>query len=281
MKPIFKILTRGAAMAAFLFLSAVNIPGQATHSDNGDGTYTNPVIAADFPDPDVILVDDTYYMVSTTMFVFPGVTILKSHDLVNWEYCSNAVPRFDFSPCYDLDGCHRYSHGQWATSIRYNDGKFYLLFITLDEGGFVCSAENPEGPWEIRQLEKGFYDPGLFFDDDGRIYVAHGYNEIFITEVNPDFSPKGEDVHVFTGDIRRGLEGCHVYKINGYYYLYSTYGGRDGIQVALRSKNIYGPYEQKVVIREQTPGVTFGIHQGALLQTNTGEWWTILFVDSL
>ncbi len=280
MKPIFKILTRGAAMAAFLFLSAVNIPGQATHSDNGDGTYTNPVIAADFPDPDVILVDDTYYMVSTTMFVFPGVTILKSHDLVNWEYCSNAVPRFDFSPCYDLDGCHRYSHGQWATSIRYNDGKFYLLFITLDEGGFVCSAENPEGPWEIRQLEKGFYDPGLFFDDDGRIYVAHGYNEIFITEVNPDFSPKGEDVHVFTGDIRRGLEGCHVYKINGYYYLYSTYGGRDGIQVALRSKNIYGPYEQKVVIREQTPGVTFGIHQGALLQTNTGEWWTILFVDS-
>jgi beta-xylosidase len=199
---------------------------------------------------------------------------------VNWEYCSNAVPRFDFSPCYDLDGCNRYSHGQWATSIKYNNGKFYLLFITLDEGGFLCSTADPEGPWEIRKLPRGFYDPGLFFDDDGRIYVTHGYGEIFVTELNPDFSPKGEDTLVFTGDIRPGLEGMHVYKINGYYYLYGTYGGRDGIQVALRSKNIFGSYEQKVVIRDTTPGVNFGIHQGALIETQTGEWWTILFVDS-
>ena len=137
------------------FLSIVNLMAQKTHSDNGDGTYTNPVIAADFPDPDVILVDDTYYMVTTTMFIFPGVTVLKSYDLVNWEYCSNAVPRFDFSPCYDLDGCNRYSHGQWATSMKYNNGKFYLLFITLDEGGFLCSAANPEGPWEIKKITQG------------------------------------------------------------------------------------------------------------------------------
>jgi len=263
-----------------LFVLTTKINAQKIRSDNGDGTYTNPVIAADFPDPDVILVGDTYYMVTTTMFVFPGVTVLKSHDLVNWEYCSHAVQRFDFSPCYDLDGCNRYSHGQWATSIKYNNGKFYLLFITLDEGGFLCSAVNPEGPWEIEKLPKGFYDPGLFFDDDGRIYVAHGYGEISMTELNPDFSPKGEDVLVYTGDIRKGLEGMHVYKIDGYYYLYGTYGGRDGIQVALRSRNIYGPYEQKVVIRETTPGVNFGIHQGALIKTQTGEWWTILFVDS-
>lgn len=260
--------------------SAQSVDAQKFHSDNGDGSYTNPLIPADFPDPDVIMVDGIYYMVSTTMFIFPGVTILKSCDLVNWEYCSNAVPRFDFSPCYNLDGCSRYAHGQWATSIRYNNGKFYLLFITLDEGGFICSSENPAGPWEIRKLEKGFYDPGLFFDDDGRIYVSHGYSDISVTELNPDFSPKGEDVHVFSGDIRRGLEGMHVYKINDYYYLYGTYGGRDGIQVALRSKSIYGPYEQKVVIRDLTPGVNFGIHQGALVQTKTGEWWTILFVDS-
>jgi beta-xylosidase len=250
------------------------------HSDNGDGTYTNPVIAADFPDPDVILVDDTYYMVTTTMFIFPGVTILKSKDLVNWEYCSNAVPRFDYSPCYNLDGCSRYGHGQWATSLKYNNGKFYLLFITLDEGGFICSAEKPEGPWQIKKLPKGFYDPGLFFDDDGRIYVAHGYNTIHITELDEYFAPKGKDSLVFTGDIRRGLEGSHVYKINGYYYLYCTYGGLDGFQAALRSKNIYGPYEQKVVIRDTTKGVNFGIHQGALIKTQTGEWWTMLFVDS-
>jgi beta-xylosidase len=261
-------------------LSSFCVTAQKRSADNGNGTYTNPVIAADFPDPDVIRVGDTYYMVTTTMFVFPGVTVLKSHDLVNWEYCSNAVPRFDFSKCYDLDSCSRYAHGQWATSLKYHNGKFYLLFITLDEGGFICSASKAEGPWEIRKLPKGFYDPGLFFDDDGKIYVAHGYSNTSITELNNDFSPKTKDSLVFRGDIRKGLEGSHVYKINGYYYLYSTYGGLDGIQVALRSKNIYGPYEQKVVIRDTTPGITFGIHQGALIQTQTGEWWTMLFVDS-
>jgi beta-xylosidase len=263
-----------------MFFIGIGANAQKTHSDNGDGTYTNPVIAADFPDPDVIMVDDTYYMVTTTMFVFPGVTVLRSKDLVNWEYCSNAVPRFDFSPCYDLDGCNRYSHGQWATSLKYKNGKFYLLFITLDEGGFLCSASQAEGPWEIRKLPRGFYDPGLFFDEGGKIYVAHGYNNISITELDENFAPAGKDSLVYTGNIRRGLEGSHVYKINGYYYLYSTYGGLDGIQVALRSKNIYGPYEQKVVISDSTRGVTFGIHQGALIQTQTGEWWTMLFVDS-
>jgi len=253
---------------------------QKYHSDNGDGTYTNPVIAADFPDPDVILVDDTYYMVTTTMFIFPGVTVVKSKDLVNWEYCSNAVPRFDFSPCYNLDGCNRYAHGQWATSLKYNNGKYYLLFITLDEGGFICSATNPEGPWQIKKLPRGFYDPGLFFDEDGKIYVAHGYNKISMTELDSNFVAKDKDVLVYTGDIRNGLEGTHVYKINDYYYLYCTYGGLNGFQVALRSKNIYGPYEQKIAIMDTSFGSNYGIHQGALIQTQTGEWWTMLFVDS-
>ena len=257
-----------------------NLVAQRTHSDNNDGTYSNPVIFADFPDPDVILVGDTYYMVSTTMFIFPGVTILKSHDLVNWEYCSNAVQRFNFNPCYNLEGCSRYGHGQWATSLKYNNGKFYLLFITLDVGGFIGSALNAEGPWEIRKIPKGFYDPGLFFDDDGKIYVAHGYGKIFITELDKDFAPKSNDSLVFTGDIRSGLEGSHVYKINGYYYLYCTYGGIDGIQVALRSAKIYGPYEEKVVVSDSTKGVNFGVHQGALIETQTNEWWTMLFVDS-
>jgi len=260
-------------------LPALDAGAQKTTSDNGDGTYTNPVIPADFPDPDVILAGDTYYMVTTTMFVFPGVTILKSKDLVNWEYCSNAVPRFDFGKCYDLDSCNRYGHGQWATSLKYHNGRFYLLFITLNEGGFMCSSDKAEGPWKITHLPKGFYDPGLFFDDDGRIYVAQGYGKISITEVDSNLVPVGRDSLVFTGDIRRGLEGTHVYKINGYYYLYCTYGGLDGIQVALRSKNIYGPYEQHIVIKDTVPGVNFGVHQGALIRTQTGEWWTMLFID--
>jgi beta-xylosidase len=260
--------------------SVERLEAQRTHSDNEDGTYINPVIFADFPDPDVILVGDSYYMVTTTMFIFPGVTLLKSKDLVNWEYCSNAVPRFDFSRCYNMDSCSRYGHGQWATSIKYHQGKFYLLFITLDEGGFICSAINAEGPWEIRKLPQGFYDPGLFFDENGRIYVVHGYGKIFITELNQNFTPKSNDSLVFTGDIRNGLEGSHAYKINNYYYLYCTYGGLDGIQVALRSKNIYGPYEEKVILRDTTRGVNFGVHQGALIKTQMNEWWTMLFVDS-
>jgi beta-xylosidase len=268
----------GSLMTVASLLPAT-LSASTNHSDNGDGTYTNPLIAADFPDPDVIRVGDTYYMVTTTMFVFPGVTILKSHDLVNWDYCSNAVPRFDFHEAYNLNGGSRYAHGPWATSIKYHDGKFYLLFITLDEGGFICSASNPEGPWDIRKLPKGFYDPGLFFDEDGRIYVAHGYGKIMLTELNSDFSPKSQDSTIFVGNIRGGLEGTHVYKIDGYYYLYSTYGGGNGIQVALRSKNIWGPYEQRIVMSDSTRGVTHGIHQGALVTTPKGEWWTVLFVD--
>jgi beta-xylosidase len=110
--------------------------------------------------------------------------------------------------------------------------------------------------------------------------VAHGYSRIYVTELDTSFAPRGIDSLVHTGDIRRGLEGTHVYKINSYYYLYSTYGGLDGFQAALRSKSIYGPYEQKVVIRDTTHGVNYGIHQGALIKTQTGEWWTMLFVDN-
>jgi len=269
-----------AALVLFLLVTPSNVLAQKMQSDNGDGSFTNPVIAADFPDPDVIRVDSTYYMVNTTMFIFPGVPILKSYDLVNWQYCCNVVQRFDFHPSYNLEGGHRYGHGQWATSLKYNKGKFYLLFITLDEGGFLYTADGPEGPWQVKKLPRGFYDPGLFFDDDGRIYVAHGYSKIYMTELDENFAAKGKDSLIYTGDIRRGLEGTHVYKINDYYYLYSTYGGLDGFQAALRSKSIYGPYEQKIVIRDTTHGVNFGIHQGALIQTQTGEWWTMLFVDN-
>jgi beta-xylosidase len=273
-----KVLTIVFYFIVLSLLPIMHLPAQQIQSDNGDGTYTNPIIYSDYPDPDVIRVDSAYYMVSTTMFIFPGVTILKSYDLVNWEYCSNAVQRMDFSPCYNLDGCNRYAHGQWATSLKYHNGTYYLLFITLDEGGVLCSAKKTEGPWEIKKLPRGFYDPGLFFDDDGKIYVAHGYSTINITELDTNFVAKSNDAIVFTGDIRSGLEGSHVYKKNGYYYLYCTYGGGDGFQVALRSKSIYGPYEEKVVIRDNSYLGT-GLHQGALIETQTGEWWTIIFQD--
>lgn len=252
---------------------------RAQQSDNEDGTFTNPVIWADFPDNDVIRVGDTYYMVTTSMYFFPGVPVLKSRDLVNWEYASNAVQQFKQHPFYDLNGGNRYGKGQWASSIRYHNGKFHILFLTLDEGGFLCTATKAEGPWEIRKLARPYYDAGLFFDDDGRTYVAHGYSKISVTEVDSALTPVSRDSVVFDKVQRPGLEGAHVYKINGYYYIYATYGGGDGYQCCLRSKNIYGPYEEKIVLRDDMNLHGMGVHQGALVETQTGEWWSVIFQD--
>jgi len=262
----------------FTEYSKVNFPRpdfvNQSHSDNGNGTYTNPLIFADFPDPDVIRVGDVYYMVTTTMYIFPGATILKSLDLVNWEYCSNPLSKIEATSCYNLDGCNRYSRGQWAPSLKYNNGKFYLLFNTLDEGNYLLTATDPEGTWEKKKLPSSFYDAGLFFDDDGKIYVVHGIDDIKITELDANFIAKsGTEKSVFKYTFRTGLEGSHLYKINGYYYIYATYGGYPAFQVALRSQNIFGPYEEKKVIEDDN------IHQGSLIQTQTGEWWSIMFYD--
>jgi hypothetical protein len=220
-----------------------------SHSDNGDGTYTNPLIHADFPDPDVIRIGNVYYMVSTTMHIFPGATILKSYDLVNWEYCSNPLEMIEYSPCYNMDGCNRYSHGQWATSLKYNNGKFYLLFNTLDEGSYLLTTKYPEGTWDMQKLSDSYYDPGLFFDDDGKIYLVYGIDNLRIVELDENFDAiPGTDQLVYTYTVKSGLEGSHLYKINGYYYIYATYSGWPGYQAALRSTNIYGPYEEKDVM---------------------------------
>ncbi len=241
--------------------------------DNNNGTYTNPVIFGDFPDPDVVRVGDVYYMVSTTMHNFPGATILKSYDLVNWEYCSNPLEKIESTPCYNLDGCNIYSHGQWASALNYKNGKFYLLYNTLDEGAYLLTATNPEGPWVQKKLNTGFYDPGILFDGN-KTYVVSGINTLRIAEVDSNFVRiPGADKEVFNYTFRSGLEGSHLYKINGYYYIYSTYGGWPAFQVALRSTSIYGPYEEKVVLDNDN------IHQGALVQTQTGQWWTMMFYD--
>lgn len=246
-----------------------------SHSDNGDGTYTNPLIFADFPDPDVIRVDDVYYMVSSTMHIFPGATILKSYDLVNWEYCCNPLEIIESSACYNLDGCNRYSHGQWASSLKYNNGTFYLHFNTLDEGSYLLTSKDIEGSWTKRKLSDSFYDAGLMFDEDGKIYIAHGIDNIFISELDENFEEIEKQQVIFDTDlVKSGLEGSHLYHIGNYYYIYATYGGWPAYQVAFRSQNIFGPYEQQPAYFNDD-----NIHQGALIQTQTGEWWTLLFYD--
>ncbi|NLR77135.1 family 43 glycosylhydrolase [Chitinophaga eiseniae] len=262
-----------------VLMSVFSISLHAQQSDNEDGTYTNPIIWADFPDNDVIRVGDTYYMVATSMYFFPGVPLLQSKDLVNWTYAANAVQRFKQHPFYDLKGGNRYGKGQWASSIRYHQGKFYILFLTLDEGGFLCTASKAEGPWDIKKLVRPYYDAGLFFDDDGRIYIAHGYSKLSVTEVDANLAPLSRDSVIFDKVQRPGLEGSHVYKKDGYYYIYATYGGGDGYQVCLRSKSIYGPYEEKVVLKDDMNLYGKGVHQGALIETPRGEWWSVIFQD--
>lgn len=265
---------------ASVLMGSISIPSSAAEatriatSDNGDGTFNNPVLFGDFPDMDVVRVGDTYYMVSTTMFVFPGATLLKSKDLVNWQYCANPLRRIENSEPYNLEnGQNRYSHGQWATALNYADGKFQMLFLTLDEGGFLLTAEDPEGEWEFKRLKDAYYDCGIL-TEDGKTYVVYGISDLHIAQVDQELH-KLKDEHVATGSLDSGLEGCRLYHIGDYYYIYATYPGWPARQTILRSKDIWGPYEEKMVLADGT-----ATHQGALVETEEGEWWTLLFRDN-
>ena len=246
-------------------------------SDQGNGKYKNPVVMADFPDPDVIRVGDTFYMVSTTMHLFPGATILKSKDLVNWQYCAQPLTQLSTSDRYNLlNDKNAYAAGMWACSMTYHNGTFYILINGNDAGGYVLSATDPEGMWDMKKLSRIYYDPGMLFDN-GKVYVACGINDIKICELDEQFNFKQER-SVVTRE-GSGLEGCHLYKIGEYYYIYATYGGWPSGQVAFRSKNIFGPYEEKVLVEKTINNKPNTIHQGALIETSTGEWWTIMQQD--
>ncbi|MDR0573409.1 MAG: family 43 glycosylhydrolase [Tannerella sp.] len=270
-------ILKSLLIISILFLSNNNTPAQS--SDNGNGTFRNPVIWGDFPDPDVIRVSDTYYMISTSMHYFPGVTLLKSKDLVNWNIASNVVDEFKEHPFYDLKGGGRYAKGQWATSLRYFNEKFYILFTTLTEGSYIYTAVKAEGPWEKHKLDVFLYDPGMFIDTSGQIYVAHGNTDIQVTELNVDgLSVKTPGKLIYKAH-RNGLEGNRLYKIGDYYYLFCTYGGPQGNQVCLRSKSIYGPFEERVVMNETANYAPMVLHQSCLVDLPDGNYWGMIFQD--
>ncbi len=267
---------------------------QAWSPDNGDGTFTNPILWGDWPDPDVIRVGDEFYMVSTSMHYVPGSPVLKSKDLVNWEMAGYAVERYDEDPRYDMQGGTLYLNGSWANSIRYHNGKFYVAFCTpygwgTEKGHFsVCEAEDPAGPWKRTVFPEYLYDPGLFFDDDGRVYVVHGQHTLYLTELAADArSVKGEPVKIWdkgVDDARNsgksaGMEGSHMYKINGMYYITCPAGGTEGWQMCLRSKNIHGPYEARAIMQDDTSYPPNGLHQGGMVQLKNGDWWFIIMQD--
>ncbi|UKK53196.1 family 43 glycosylhydrolase [Prevotella sp. E2-28] len=251
-------------------------------ADNGDGTYTNPVVRADIPDPDVIRVGDTYYMVSTTMVHFPGATILKSKDMVNWEYCANPLEKLTDNDDYNLrNGKSAYAQGMWACSMKYYDGQFYILINGNDSKAWLLSATDPEGKWTVKRLDRNYYDPGMLFDN-GKVYVACGINHLMMCELDANFKFVKEQKVVIRDDA--GLEGCHLYKIGDYYYIYATYGGWPSGQTVFRSTNPFGPYEEyaggeKMLVEKWIDGQANTIHQGALIEDVNGKWWTIMQQD--
>lgn len=261
-------------------------------ADLGFGKYKNPILNADFPDPDVVRVGDTFYMVSTTMFHFPGATILKSKDLVNWEYCANPLKQIANTDNYNLlNDRNHYAQGQWAASLSYSKGKFYLYFISYGKNGedegknIMLTTTNPEGKWDMQYWPEHYYDSGWLFDDgpngDGNVYVACGIGTIFVNKLDGKTLKKISDKvvikdYTIKGQKCDGIEGSHMYHIGDYYYIYATTGGYFRGQQIFRSKDPMGPYEE-------CPWMVFenqGIHQGALVDTPTGEWWTILFKDA-
>lgn len=267
---------------------------QSWCADNGNGTFTNPLLWGDWPDPDVIRVGDHFYMVSTSMHYVPGCPVLKSKDLVNWEMAGYSVERYDEDPKYDMKGGELYLNGSWAATIRHYNNKFYVGFCTpygwgRETGHFsICIADKVEGPWERTVFPEYLYDPGLFFDDDNRIYVIHGQHNLYVTELNADAkSVKGENVKIWdkgilnpnTGNGHAGMEGSHVYKINNKYYITCPAGGTEGWQVCLRSDHIYGPYESKVIMNDDSSYPGNGLHQGGMVQLENGEWWFIIMQD--
>ena len=257
-------------------------------ADNNDGTYKNPVLYADYSDPDVIRVGDDYYMTASSFGCIPGLPILHSRDLVNWTLIGHALQKYPD----DLFSKPQHGKGVWAPSIRYHHNYFYIYWGDPDIGIFIVKSRNPAGTWENPVLVlpgKGLIDVCPLWDDDGNAYLVHawarsraGINSLLtVRKMNPEgttASPEG--AHIFDGhDNHPTVEGPKFYKRNGYYYIFAPAGGvKEGWQLVLRSKDIYGPYEEKIVLDQGATPVN-GPHQGGWVETPGGQSWFIHFQD--
>ena len=259
----------------------------AQSSDNGDGTFTNPVIWADCPDPDVIRVGDDYYFVSTTMHLMPGAPIMHSKDLVNWEIISYIFDRIEETPRYSLKEGTVYGRGQWATSLRYKDGRFYAYFTPNDHPykGYVYTTEDPRGKWERHAVIPHFHDASFFFDEDGRAYMVYGTG--MIRELKPDLTgvlEGGLDMKLFERDSEENslLEGSRMIKKDGKYYLLMISWPRGGIrrEVCYRADRLEGPYEKKVILETTFGGLGDGVAQGTIFDDPQGNWYGMILHDS-
>lgn len=284
-----RLITLCLLGGCFLSAPAQNYVSQAWVADQGNGTYKNPVLYADYSDPDVCRVGDDYYLTSSSFNCLPGLQILHSKDLVNWTIIGAAVP-YALPPVTDV----RPEHGNrvWAPSIRHHNGEFYIFWGDPDQGAFMVKAKDPKGPWSepvLVKAGKGIIDTTPLWDDDGRVYLVHAYagsraglkSVITICELSADASKAiTQSRIIFDGhEAHQTCEGPKFYKRNGYYYIFHPAGGvPTGWQVVLRSKNVYGPYEWKTVLAQGNSPVN-GPHQGGWVDTPTGEDWFMHFQD--
>ena len=283
-KKIFKLsLALSLALSHASLMNAAE-PAQQV-KDSEAATFTNPVLWADLPDPDVIRVGDYFYMMSTTMHLMPGAPVMRSKDLINWELTGYVFDKLHETPKYDMEDGTVYGRGQWATSLRYHDGKFYVLFSPNDQPfrTFIYTTEDPMKGWTLHSRMKHFHDSSLFFDDDGRVYVFSGTGEL--TELNPDLSGVKEGGVSMKLNVRDAeetglLEGSRVLKHDGKYYLLmiSWPNGEKRRQVCYRADKITGPYEKKVILCSDYGGFPY-VGQGTIVDDAQGNWYGWIFQD--
>ncbi|MFN8243037.1 MAG: glycoside hydrolase 43 family protein [Ferruginibacter sp.] len=284
-----------AILLVWLCCAAVSTAAQQQYAagvwmpDNGDGTYRNPVIHADYSDPDAIRVGNDFYMTASSFNAIPGLPILHSGDLVNWQLIGHALPQLVPAAHFSVP---RYGEGVWAPAIRYHNNEFYIYYPDPDFGIYLIKASSIAGPWSAPVLVeegKGLIDPCPFWDDNGKAYLVHAFagsragikSILVIQEMNTGGTQTtGDDVLVYDGhQLDPTVEGPKLYKRHGYYYIFAPAGGvSTGWQLALRAKNIYGPYERRVVMDKGNSDIN-GPHQGAWVQTANGEDWFLHFQD--
>ncbi len=249
----------------------------------------NPIIKSDYPDPDVIRVGDTYYMISTTMYFMPGGVILRSYDLAHWEILTYLFNTLDDVPAERLEREESsYAGGMWAASLRYHGGVFYAAFISRTSGKtYLFTSDRIEGSWKKGTIEGHYHDCSLLFDDDGRVFIVYGHGEIRLTELKADLSgPKegGLDRVVVreTGDVRLGYEGSHFYRIGGKYYLFLIHWPKNGrrTQACFAADSPEGEFTGGDVLDDDRGYMNQGVAQGGVVDTPDGRWYSVLFQDS-
>ncbi|MFP4540569.1 MAG: glycoside hydrolase 43 family protein [Opitutales bacterium] len=257
------------------------------HALDGHAT-DNPVIWADVPDPAIIRVGDTYYMSSTTMHLSPGLPIMKSTDLLNWELVSYAYDTLASNDAFHLNrGNSAYGRGTWASSLRFHDGLYYASTFSFTTGRtyIFTTPDIEEGSWTKHSFEPALHDHSLFFDDDGRVYMIPGGGDLRLVELEPDFSGIKEggineliipQAHAVAGDdIMLPAEGSQLRKVDGRYYLLNITWPQDGMRTVIvhRADRLTGPWEGRVALQDE------GIAQGGLIDTPEGDWYALLFGD--